>query len=70
MSNQDAYNALCNMAQSTGLPITVHTDYQQDKRRAVPRYHITIDGVSVGPVLDYHTMNHMLLGMVFANRHR
>lgn len=70
MSNQDAHSALCNMALATGLPIVVHHCYEQDKRRTVPKYHITINGTSIGPVLDYHTMNHMLLGMVFANRHR
>ena len=64
MNADQGYTYLCNMAKSTGLPIVVHHYNELDARRTKPKYHITIRGRSVGPVLDYTNMNHFLLGMV------
>lgn len=40
----------------------VHEKSQQDKRKTVNRFFVTIHGTSISPVLDYEQMNHFLLG--------
>lgn len=42
--------------------IKVHEKQQQDKRKTVNRFFVTIHGTTISPVLDYQQMNHFLLG--------
>ena len=55
---------------STGLSLTVHEKYTQDKRKTVGRYFLTDrNGTTVSPVLDYEQMNHFILGWSRALKH-
>ena len=44
------------------LKLIVHEKIQDDKRKTVARFFVTLNGASVSPVLDYTQMNHFLLG--------
>ena len=45
----------------TGLQ--VHENFEQDKRKRIARFFLTINKISISPVLDYTNMNHFILGL-------
>ena len=45
----------------TGLQ--VHENFEQDKRKKINRFFLTINKISISPVLDYTNMNHFILGL-------
>jgi len=51
---------LQNAADSNGLK--VHEDLTQDKRKKIPKFFVSLNGISISPVLDYENMNHFILG--------
>ena len=42
----------------------IHIKHEQDKRKTVAKYFLTINGTTVSPVLTYNEMNHFLLGWI------
>jgi hypothetical protein len=57
--------SLQNMANNIGAK--VHFKYETDKRKKVNMFHVTIDEISLGPIMDYKTCNHFLLGACLVN---
>lgn len=58
----EALNYLQNAANNIGA--SVHQKNFEDKRKKINRYFLTINGVSISPVLDYDKMNYFILGMI------
>ena len=55
--------ALQNAANSCNIEaLKVNTKYFEDKRKSIQKYFLTINGVSISPILDYEQMNHFILG--------
>lgn len=52
--------ALTNAAQ--GLGLQVHKKYEQDRRKTVDKYFVSMNGMSVSPLYDYEQMNCFLQG--------
>ena len=43
--------------------LQVHENFEQDKRKRIDRFFLTINKISISPVLDYTNMNHFILGL-------
>jgi isocitrate dehydrogenase len=42
----------------------INENFEQDKRKKIKKYYLTIHGITESPVLDYENMQHFLLGMI------
>lgn len=58
--------ALNNVAQ--GLGLEVHKKYEQDRRKTVDKYFVSMNGTSVSPVYYYEQMNCFLNGWARGTR--
>lgn len=58
--------ALQNAADTIGA--TVHSIFQEDKRKTVEKFCLYYNGNSIAPVLDYNQMQHYIQGMVKAKQ--
>lgn len=64
MKVDEQFEALNNAVRSSGRSeLKVHIHHQNDARRKVPKFFLTIGQTYSSPVLDYNTMNHFILGL-------
>ncbi len=61
--------ALTNAVKSTNLEgLKVHEKYNEDKRRTVKKFYLTLHHTTLSPILNYDNMNHFILGFSKAKK--
>lgn len=63
---QALQNAVNSCAALTGM--RVNEKMQNDRRRTVKYYFLSLNGTSVSPSLDYENMNHFIHGILTATK--
>lgn len=61
--------ALTNAVKSTDVAgLKVYENYSEDKRKTVKKFFLTLNGISISPILNYDNMNHFILGFSKAKK--
>jgi len=61
--------ALTNATNSVNLEgLKLYEKYNQDKRKTVARYYLSLHNTTISPVLNYDNMNHFILGFSKAKK--
>lgn len=64
--SQSLQNALLSL-NIEGLEL--HEKWNDDKRKTVKRYFITLNGRCISPVLDFNKLNHFIFGLIAYKKH-
>lgn len=59
------FESLNNAVINSGIEgLKLHHAFEEDKRKTVPMFYITYNGISISPSkMDYNNCNHFLLGI-------
>ncbi len=48
--------------------LTVKENFEDDRRKTIKRFFVTLNGVRISPALDFENLNHFILGIHIAKQ--